>query len=163
EYEKCVLAFAEAIQNAWNDYPSIPPLRDVQPFNQIPNAFAGGSWEEAITPAGWIPGPSVINFVFAAGGVSQLKEPAGRYRSSASEWRPYHPPETRTIEEIAKAAAKKHSLRYREIPVDPQLEYELDGTKQRKNLTLMLADAQTLSLPSHQLVSSFDRHTWTGS
>jgi hypothetical protein len=164
EYEKCVWQFGEAIKHAWTAHPSIPPLKNVLPFDQIPNAFAGGVWDEAITSGGWILGPGVVNFVFAAGVDSELNSPAGRYGGKAAEWRPYLPPEPRTIEEIARAAATKHSLRYREIVIDQQLSNELDGTRNRKNLTLVLADPQTLALAilKYQPLKSFDGHTWAG-
>lgn len=164
EYEKCVLAFADAIQNAWNQYlyPPIPPLPGVGAFEQIPDAFAGGDWSEAADSRGWLPGPGVANFVFAAARAHELNTPAGRYGASAAEWRPYLPPEPRTVADIAKAAAKKHSLRYREIPVNDQLAHELAGARGRKNLTLVLADPQTLPIADFQPVATFDVQKWEG-
>lgn len=162
EYEKCVAAFAEAIYHAAKEHSAIPPLGSVEPFEQIPNAFAGGVWEEAAGPGGWRPGPEVANFVFAAARKTELEKPAGRYGTMPSDWRPYLPPEPKTIAEISRAATKKNSLLYREIPVDSDLAQELQGAKDRKNLTLVLADPQTLPILKYQPVATFDSHTWEG-
>jgi hypothetical protein len=164
EYEKCVLRIADAIQDAWTKFPSIPMLQNVLPFDQIPNQFAGGDWEEAIDPQtrAWIPGPGVVNFVFAAGLGAELQDPPGRYGPRAADWRPYLPPVPKTIEEIARAAAKKHSLKYRQIVVDQHIAYELTGTQSRKNLTLVLADPRTLALMKYSAIQAFDTHTWAG-
>src|SRR5262249_36251018 len=70
-YKECVNAMGEAIGKAYNDYPGIPALGNLVSFNAIPNQFAGGRWEEAADAAGWLPGPSVANFVFAAAGGQQ--------------------------------------------------------------------------------------------
>ncbi len=123
EYERVVLKLADAIQEAWTKHPNIPPLPNVLPFQQIPNKFAGGEWEEAVDPQtnGWIPGAGVVNFVFAAGLGSELAQPPGRYGSSAGEWRPYQPPEPTTIQAIAKKAAHSHSLKYRQIVIDQHI------------------------------------------
>jgi hypothetical protein len=162
EYEKCVMAFAEAIHRAAKEHSAIPPLADVEPFDQIPNAFAGGVWEEAAGPGGWVPGPGVANFVFAAAIGDELQKPPGRYGMTPSDWRPYLPPEARTIADISREAAKKNSLRYREIVVDQKLAQELKGARDRKNLTLVLADPQTLPIHQYQPVATFDSHTWEG-
>src|SRR5262249_35382689 len=153
EYERCVLAFADAIISAAGAHPGIPRLRNVQPFNQIPNAFAGGQWEEAADSGGWIPGAGVVNFVYAAAKAADLPISPGRYGETAASWRPYLPPEPRTIEDMAKAAAKKNSLRYREILINGQFANELAGTKQRKNLTVVIVDPQTLSLESYNPIN----------
>jgi FxsC-like protein len=163
EYEVCVAKFADAISRAYQNYPSIPPLSGVAPFENIPNAFAGGQWEEAAGPTGWVSGPGVANFVFAAALKHELPQPPGKYGSSAAEWRPYLPAAAKTISEIAKAAAKKHSLRYREILVNDQLSAELQGARIRKNLTLLLADARTLPFQQYRQVVTFDGETWEGS
>jgi hypothetical protein len=128
----------------------------------IPNSFAGGQFEEAYTDSGWVTGPGVANFVFTAARNNQLPMPPGRYGATAAEWRPFLPDVARTISEIARAAAKKHSLRYREIVVNSQLVAELQDAKNRKNLTLVLADPQTLQINEYQVVSVFDGHTWEG-
>ena len=162
EYDKCVVEFALAIKNAWNSHkaPPVPPLPDVAPFGQIPNAFAGGQWEDAAGPGGWLPGPGVANFVFAAALNTDLKE--ARYGATPADWRPYLPPVATTIAEMAKAAAKKHSLRYREILVNDQLAVELHGARDRKNLTLLLADPRTLPIQQYQPIGAFDGLTWEG-
>jgi len=161
-YERCVTAFALAIKNAWLSYPAIAPLAGVPPFEQIPNAFAEGRWEEAATRSGWLPGPGVANFVFAAAKNQQLPIPAGRYGSAAAEWRPFLPPVARTISDIARAAAKKHSLRYREILINDQLATELQNARDRKNLTVVLVDPGTLEIHEYRTVGAFDTHTWEG-
>ena len=160
EYDKCVTAFGEAIRKAWQKHPAIPALANVPAFTDIPNQFAGGQWEEAAGPVGWLPGPGVANFVFAAAINKQLQKPTGRYGASAAEWRPYLPPVAKTVSEIAKEAAKKHCLRYREIVVNDKLVAELQGARDRKNLTLVLADAQTLPIDQYQPVATFDTETW---
>ena len=162
EYEKVVTAFAEAIHAAAKRHLDIKPLAKVEELEQIPNAFAGGVWEEAADPGGWATGPGVVNFVFAAAVGAELPQPAGRYGTQSAEWRPYLPPEPRTIAEIARAAAKKNQLRYREIPVDPQLGAELKGSRERRNLTLVIADAQSLHIPQYGPVATFDSDTWEG-
>jgi hypothetical protein len=162
EYEKMVAAFAEAIHAAAKQHPDIKPLAKVEPFEQIPNAFAGGVWEEAADPGGWAPGPGVANVVFAAAIGNELQQPAGRYGSMAAEWRPFLPPEPRTIAEIVRTAAKKNGLRYREIPVDKQLATELQGARDRKNLSLVLADPQSLQIAKYGPVATFDSQTWVG-
>ena len=43
EYERCVIAFAEAIKNAWEAHKNIPELPNVAPFEDIPNTFAAGT------------------------------------------------------------------------------------------------------------------------
>ena len=163
EYERCVWRFAKAIVNAWQQHPAIPRLKDVPPFPEIPNAFAGGQWEEAIDKDGhWIKGPSVANFVFAAAQDTELKQPQGRYGERSAEWRPYLPPESRTIADIAKGVAQKRQLKYREIGVDGNLAGELEATRKRNNLTFVLADPQTLPIEKYKPIESFDKDPASG-
>jgi FxsC-like protein len=163
EYERCVIAFAEAIKNAWETHKNIPELPNVAPFEDIPNTFAGGNWEEAAGPQGWLPGPNVANFVYAAGLSHELpQQPVGRYGTKSSEWRPYLPPEPATICEIAKSVTGKQSLRYREIPIDHNLEAELQSARDRKNLTVVVADPNTLTMQQYQPVTVFDKAPWEG-
>jgi len=156
QYERCVYEFAQAIVQAWKAHKAVPKIANVGPFTQIPNAFAGGVWAEAAGPGGWIEGPDVANFVYCAALASHKLNPTSRYGTAASSWRPYNPPETRTIAQIAKSAAQKHSLRYREIPVGPMLGNDLTLASQRNNLTFVVADPQTLTVADYQPVNSFD-------
>ena len=159
EYERCVRAFAKAILKARENHPVVPRLKDVPPFSDIPNAFAGGQWDEAVDKQGaWIKGPSVANFVFAAADKKEMSQPQGRYGDRSAEWRPYLPPEARTIADLARAVAERRKLKYREISVDGNLEGELDTAGKRKNLTFVLADPKTLSIDKYKPVKSFDGH-----
>ena len=162
EYDRCVTAFAEAIKDAWQSHPNIPELPNVAPFEDIPNTFAGGNWEEAAGPQGWLPGPGVANFVYAAGLSHELPQPAGRYGTKSSNARPYLPPEPTTIGELARAVTGKQSLRYREIPIDHNLESELQAARDRKNLTVVVADPNTLAMQQYQPVTVFDKAPWEG-
>lgn len=162
QYDACVSAFAEAIVQAWKKYVHLPRLAMVPPFEQIPNAFAGGAWEEAAGVGGWLSGPGVANFVFVAARAQEIKAPAGRHGDKPANWRPFLPPVPRTISEIARAATSKHSLLYREILADHNLPAELEGARDRKNLTLVVADAQSLSVPGFESVKAFDGDTWEG-
>ncbi|MEO7361911.1 MAG: toll/interleukin-1 receptor domain-containing protein [Gemmatimonadaceae bacterium] len=167
-YQKYLIEFADAIVSAAevaDDAPSVPddPAMD---FDELPNKFLGGRMEEAIGGDGLlIKGPGVANFVFAAGEASQLTHVGlpGRYGKQASEWKPYLPAETKSVSELASAAAKKHSLKYREIPVNSQLCDELTNAKNRKNLTLIFADPVSLTNAQCADVGVYDTRTWDGS
>jgi hypothetical protein len=161
-YNRCVTAFAEAIYDAWLTHGNIDPLAYVQRFDEIPNAFQGGDWQEAAGPAGWLPGPDVVNFVFAAGLRQEIPTPNGRYGAMPADWRPYLPPVGTTIREYARQATRKHSLRFREIALDEGLEIELRAARDRKNLTLVLADPRTLPIGSYRYVESLDALWWEG-
>jgi hypothetical protein len=156
QYEKCVYECAQAILKAWKAHKTVEKLATVGPFAHIPNAFAGGVWTEAAGPGGWIEGPDVANFVYCAAADLHKLHPESRYGATSASWRPYHPPEARTIAQIAKSAAQKHSLRYREIPVSQDLGKDLSLASQRNNLTLVVADPQTLAVADYQPVNSFD-------
>src|SRR5262245_3557446 len=162
QFDRCAYLFDEGIRDAWRMYPALPPLPGVPSFDQVPNAFAGGVSEDAQGPHGWLPGPGVVNFIFAAARGTELALPAGRYGPNSAEWRPFLPPVAQTISHLAKAAAQKHALRYREIVVNDQLGAELDGARDRKNLILVIVDAGSLRFPEYRLVSVFDAHTWEG-
>jgi FxsC-like protein len=163
-YDRCVTAFADAIQTSWRRYPAIPPLAAVHEFDQIPNAFAGGHWDEAADSGGWRAGPDVANFVFVAARKDEVRAegPAGRYGNSAADWRPFLPPVPKTISEIARDTARKHRLRYREIFVTDQLHVELAGAQQRKNLTLVLVDVATLEVAEYDAIRDFDSYAGEG-
>ena len=162
DYGKCVVLFAHAIVAASKEYPAIPPLANLHDFDQIPNAFNFGEWKDAAGPTGWLSGPSVANFVYAAALKTELDEPQGRYGSRASDWRPFLPPEPLTVADISKSAAKRNQLHYRELTVDATLETELKHSRDRKNLTLVLADPKTLPFPQYSTVGTFDRQNWEG-
>ena len=162
EYDRCVRLFGYAIAQAWMSHPEIPRLPNVAPFQSIPNEFGGGNGEEAITPQGWRPGPTVVNFVFAAGLSQSFPEPPGRYGTKPSEWRPYLPPEGRTISELARKVTNRISLHFREIPIDQNLGVELAGARDRKNLTVVVADPQALPIPDCPPITVFDQESWEG-
>jgi len=158
-YEKCVSAFAEAVVKASREH-NIKPLPQVMDFPQIPNQFATGDWQEAAGPSGWLPGPQVANFVFAAGCDQEFPQPLGRYGPKASDWRPYLPPEPETVFEHARRAAK--AFKFRELTVDQGLPGELKAARDRKNLTVLLADPKALSSPSLAPISSIEKNWWEG-
>jgi hypothetical protein len=158
-YERCVMAFADAIVNAWRTY-KIPRLPGVQDFAQIPNQFADTEWAEAAGSTGWLSGPEVANFVFAAGSSEDFPQPAGRYGTRASEWRPYLPPHPDTILHHAKKAAR--SFKFRELPVDEHLERELEAAKDRKNLTVLLADPHCLDCETLAPIRNLEKTWWDG-
>jgi FxsC-like protein len=161
DYKRCVVAFGEAIRDAWRTHPAIPPLQGVAPFENIPNTFAGPQ-DAALGPQGYLPGPGVACFVYAAGRRSEIPQPPGRYGATAAEWRPYLPPERATVAEIARSIASRQSLSYREIPVDDNLPTELSGARERKNLTLVVADPCTLPMQPYRPVTVFDGDPWEG-
>jgi hypothetical protein len=162
EYERCVKMFGYAIGEAWRANPDINPLANVAAFADIPNAFAGGDSDEARGPQGYLPGPGIANFVFAAGLAQHFPLPLGRYGTRPSEWRPYLPPVGRTILDLARTVTNRQSLRFREIPIDQNLDAELNGARNRKNLTLVVADAQALPLPYCSPITVFDQESWEG-
>lgn len=162
EYERCVTLFGEAIGSEWQarDKRDLPRLEDVASFSDIPNAFASGDWREAASPQGFLHGPRVANFIFAAGLSKHFPEPAGKYGTARSEWRPYFPPVADTVIALTKQVTKRQSLEFREIPIDDHLHFEMSNACKRKNLTLLIADAQ--ALPHCKPVSIFDRESWLG-
>jgi hypothetical protein len=160
EYERCVALFGEAIGREWRNKRELPRLEKLEAFPDIPNAFARGDWQEAASPQGFLHGPRVANFVFAAGLAKHFPEPPGKYGTAHSEWRPYFPPESCTVFTLTKQVTKRQSLEFREIAVDDHLEVEMSNACKRKNLTLVVADAQ--ALPHCEAVSAFDRENWHG-
>lgn len=165
-YDKCVYAFASAIREAWEKHAKIKPLANLMDFKDIPNSFANGDWQEAAGPGGWLPGPEVANFIFVAGSheeiAEQVKAPPGRYGSSASEWRPYLPPDEKTILHHARTAAAKQSLKFRQLPTDENLETEIRGAKNRKNLTIVIADPISLEAGPFEAAGALEQHWWEG-
>jgi hypothetical protein len=174
-YEECVLGFAQAIYTTWRQYSKEDPYGDknlwtcaippvpIGPLGPaIPNEFARGNWKEAAGPEGWLKGPEVVNFVFAAGVKANLPKP--RYGTQPGQWQPYLPPSLTTISEYAvQAVRKRRPFKFREIPVSPDIEQDLAEAKERKNLTLVVADPQSLTLPPLNPVRKHDDLAWEGS
>jgi FxsC-like protein len=171
-YKACLVGFADAIVSAWwknrVEDPfdekvwtcAIPLGPAAQLGTPIPNAFATGDWQEAAGPDGWIEGPEVANFVFAAG-VKKLM-PQIRYGASPSEWQPYLPPSSTPIVDYARAAVRKRQFRFREIPIS-QIKVHLAEAKKRRNLTVLVADPPSLALKGLSPVSQHDTLAWEGS
>ena len=158
-YWQCVVAFADSIIRAWQKY-KIPRLPNVREFSEIPNKFATEEWEPAADRNGWLPGPEVANFVFAAGSDQDFPNPAGRYGARASEWRPYLPPHPETILHHAKRAGR--SYKFREIRIDQNLKQNLLDAKGRKNLTVFLADPDGFTCESLAPMKALDDAWWEG-
>lgn len=163
-YRRCVTAFAQAIYNASEAYPKLKPLANVMPFPEIPNAFQDGDWQEAADPSGWIPGPEVANFVFATGSREDIPVPQGRYGLKASEWRPYLPPEPATILDYARNATRGRSFKFREIVIgdEKSLNKEVEAARERKNLTVVVADPAAAPLASFKSLAVIEKHWWDG-
>jgi hypothetical protein len=168
-YRKCVTAFAQAITRAWRANRNMKPLSGSRDFSEIPNMFADGEWEEAAGPNGWLSGPEVANFVFASAIEDDIPHAVGRYGKRRSEWRPYLPTDATTILEHAKTAARKQSLRFREIQMntekemEDELDDELDSVKRRRNLSVVIADPEALPLKSCTPIGALEKHWWDGS
>jgi hypothetical protein len=160
EYDRCVDLFGEAIGREWRAKWSLPRLENVASLPDVPNAFARGDWRGAASPQGFLQGARVANFVFAAGLSKHFPQLRGKYGSAHSEWRPYLPPESDTVSDLSRQAAKRQSLDFREIAMDDHLEVELKSACKRKNLTVVVADAQALQ--HCEAVSVFDREDWHG-
>ena len=162
-YDKCITAFARAIVEARKKYgKAVKPLDKVPDLDNIPNAFAGGKWSDAVGPeGGWLPGPEVANFVFVAQSRDDRPKPEGRYGADSSEWRPYFPSELETILDHATEAVKKQ-FRFREIRVDDDLRAELKGARERKNLSIVVGDPQALALEDFKSARSIEELWWDG-
>ena len=113
-----------------------------------------------MTSRGLTPGPGVANFVFAAATKNHFPDPRGRYRDKPSEWCPYFPPENHKIINLARQVAHRQHIEFREIRIDQHLEIELKSACERKNLTLVVADAQSLEHCS--AIKVFDPEDWQG-
>jgi hypothetical protein len=152
-YDRCVSAFAKAIVAAWKSYEKkIKPLESVPAFEDIPNAFAGGRWSDAVGPDGsWLPGPEVANFVFVAESMNESPEPRGRYGADGSQWRPYFPSEPDTAMDYATNAVRKQ-FKFREIRVTEDFRGELERARNRKNLSILIGDPKALPLDSFEAV-----------
>jgi FxsC-like protein len=160
EYDRCVTLFGEAIGREWQAQRNLLQIECLASFTDIPNAFIRTDWHEAASPQGWLPGPRVANFVFAASVSKHFPAPPGRYGPTPSEWRPYFPPEPHTVSDLAHKATRHQSLLYRELPIDEHISTELTSACERKNLTLVVADVRTLSHCAP--IDAFDRENWHG-
>jgi FxsC-like protein len=85
-----------------------------------------------------------------------------RYGAKAGEWKPFFPPKLETVSEIAYAAAKRHELKYREIPVDKDVERELKDARLRQNLTVVVVDPLSLGTNCDKVAAAFDSMAWDG-
>jgi FxsC-like protein len=161
QYRRCVQLLADSIIKAWQAHQGIAAL-PIGRFEDIPDAFGQGDWHRAATPSGWLPGPDVANFVFATGSSRDLADPPGRYGKTPLDWRPYLPKSPKTVAEVAKEITDKKALIYREIPVDNRLLNELKGAKDRKNLTVVVANPRALMVARYEAVAAFDAIFWEG-
>ena len=161
QYLKCVEEFADEIYKRAKEYPNLPKV-PVDSFDHVPNIFTDSPWEEAYGLGGWKRGPEVANFVFAAAQETDLPEWVGRYGKSASRWRPFLPPNKKTVAEVAMDCASRHSIAYREIPVNDALEQELNRARERKNLAVVLVDPKSLAFDPVSKVTVFDDISWDG-
>jgi len=158
-YKKIVAAIGRRIVDIWKKREKQAELAsDVAlEFDQIPNAF-GGVIDEAANAEGWVLGPEVANVIYGAGtrhAVPSLGM-APKYGDSPRDWKPYLPPSPHTVADLAKAVIHGQALRYREIPVDDNLETELISAQERKNLILMIADPASISDEENSKLSEFD-------
>jgi hypothetical protein len=159
-YDRCVAAFAAAIVDAWKKYgKKMKALASVPAFENVPNAFAGGKWEEAVGPdGGWLPGPEVANFIFVADSRDDSPELEARYGANSSEWRPYFPREPETVLDHATKAVKKQ-FRFREIRINEELPGELERAKKRKNLSIVIGEPKALG---GDVAAAIEQTWWEG-
>ena len=159
-YKKILAAIGRRIVDVWNEREKQAELTSgVAPdFDQIPNAF-GGEYAEAANAEGWIHGPGVANVVYGAGtkhAVPSLSI-APKYGDSPRDWKPYLPPSPQTIADLTKTVVHGQALKYREIPVDDNLDSELASAQKRKNLIVMVADAASITDWQNSKLSDFDQ------
>jgi TIR domain-containing protein len=164
EYDACVVAFAQAIRDACDSYPSIPQLPYIpSAFDDIPSYF--DDFGAAGAPG---LGPDFANFVYVAARQEEMPDSAESYGSRPAAWRPFLKSErlAKTISDIAKSVSETYPGSYRELPLGSNLKQELEQARKRRNLTLLVADARTLPLESYQAVRQFDDvfedDTWKG-
>jgi FxsC-like protein len=163
-YKLCVAQFAEAISAAYSTHVALPPLRDIPAFDDIPDAFADYD-PDAIGPdGGWRRGSGLANFVFAAGLQNEVpSEHDKQYGTRSAEWRPFKPPVSTTIIDLARTVARQQSLSFREVILDRNLADEMRRARERKNLAVLIADPRTLTIPAYkERVALFDEDTWEG-
>jgi hypothetical protein len=131
----------------------------VAAFENVPNAFAGGEWTDAVGPdGGWLHGPEVANFIFVADSRDDCPEPEGRYGANSAEWRPYFPREPETVLDHAAKAAKKQ-FRFREIRINNELPSQLEGARNRRNLSILIGEPKALR---STLGRAFEQFWWDG-
>jgi FxsC-like protein len=159
-YKRILAAIGRRIVDVWNMRQRHAELASgvVLEFDQIPNAF-GGEIEEASNSEGWIHGPGVANVVYGAGTKHAVPSLgiAPKYGDSARDWKPYLPPSPQTVADLTMAVVHGQTLKYREIPVDDNLEAELVSAQKRKNLVVMVADAASITDEKNSKLSKFDQ------
>jgi hypothetical protein len=161
-YGRCTEAFAASIVKTWKKHKNIKPLDKVPDFENIPNAFAAGKWEEALGPdGGFLAGPEVANFIFAAESRDESPQPAGRYGTTGSAWRPFFPTEPETALDHAAKGLKKR-FRFREILFGETFRSDLEQAKKRKNLSILIGEPRALALESFKEASAFQDLWWEG-
>jgi FxsC-like protein len=156
QYKKALAAIAHSIVEIWQKRePEIElPSGVASEFDEIPNAFGGDDWEEAANAQGWIHGPTVANVIYGAG--TRRTGASPKYGEFPRDWKPYLPPVAETVGDLTRSAVHGQSLRYREIPVNDNLEQELKQAQKRKNLVLVVADAASLTHEPNPQLKTFD-------
>jgi hypothetical protein len=162
-YKTCVNSFAKAIYAASESHgKKVKPLKNVPDFENIPNTFSGGRWQDDVVVNGeFVKGPEVANFVFAAPSKNELDDPEGRYGADGSQWRPFFPREMDTVLQHATDAVKKQ-FKFREIPVDDKLEAELRRAKTRGNLSIVIGEPAALDREKFKGARSIEDLWWEG-
>jgi FxsC-like protein len=159
-YKKIVAAIGHRIIDLWKKREMQAEIAsDVAlAFDQIPNAF-GGEIEDAADSKGWIRGPVVANVVYGAGTKHAVPTLgiAPKYGNSPRDWKPYLPPTSDTVADLTQAVIRGQALRYREIPVDGNMEAELISAQERNNLILMIADPASITDEEESKLSDFDQ------
>jgi FxsC-like protein len=155
QYRNALAAIAQSIIDRWKPRKNETerPSEVVQEFEKIPNAFGGDDWGEAADGKSWITGPGVANVVYGAG---TKRTVSPKYGELAREWKPYLPPVAQTVGDLTRSVIHEHSLKYREIPVDDNLDQELKQAQERKNLIVVVADAASLSHEPNPKLSAYD-------
>ena len=155
-YKKALAAIARKVVEVWQTREKAVEKQSgaASEFEQIPNAFGGAEWIDAVDGKGWIHGPTVANVVYGAG--TKLAVASPKYGDYPREWKPFLPPDPQTVGDLTRSAIHAQSLRYREIPVDDDLDKELKLAQGRKNLIVMVADAASLDDESNAKLSVYD-------
>jgi FxsC-like protein len=146
QYQKCVNAFAQALQSAGAAYPAIPEYPFVSNFEDVPSAFEPTGKYRA-------------KFVFVAGKRDEFqgRPIEQRYSSGRScYWRPFNPPTIETVGEMAEAIATEYKFGYEELPADNNLIPRIH-TSTRNDRIIVLVDPWTLTKAQYrQLLSPVD-------
>jgi FxsC-like protein len=156
QYNKALAAIAQATVKAWKKREGQVerPSGVVQDFDEVPNAFGGDEWMDAVENGRYIPGPRVANVVYGAG--TRKTVALERYGERPREWKPYLPPVAQTVGDLTRTVVYGQGLKYREIPVDKNLSMELKQAQGRKNLILVVADAASLSNEPNPELKAYD-------